>query len=1144
MNPRNSSEVVMVEVPPPEPPIPLTLDQMQLYEQRNQAPLPLPELDLDHSLLAAHDSMRRPTADHANGRVKIDLFGSSQSSGMDLEFAVAFTRPQNPTAIDTDKTVVRRSMADMKWLDDTVRSHKSLGGTLCGRILPPFPTTGNRKMLSNFSDDSLLNSSIKNTGGAIAAAAAGVGKIRSVAKSFFGSYFDFGSQKGKFNNRSLSSASQNPPARKRSSRHVIPSKNLPESYYNPNSHDGRARQLERYLNYLLDHPALCTSFPLNAILTASQSGLEAAKKSLEECNKSAKELKDQTPHLDDGGKPFVPLWLTNGSNDSVYVPNLAWVRTAAQAAIALRVHGMLETTGMPSASARLQHASLPLFGKTKQGSVWEDDSDGEQIDTTPDDNLSTATAGQYFEEGVVRVQSELNSQVNLDQSDDSYDLLPLPVPAPERRILTVGNAPTSATAQLDSRFHYGSIADLDFLPIDSHDDDSKSAVLGNMLVDENIDKLREVIGSVDNTISRCLSSSGGIGKARKERLGVQLEVIRGLDFSWEGLRGQFVSQRALLRGVDGMSQSRDLYEESDLILVDDLTWQSSLAHSAVGAAEDVRSAIRASRTAANAKAAADAAAMSAQSACGNGNFATMEEARAAQTRLSIAQSHAIHAAVVDHEAKSVKRRATLALAHDVKYWNVHRKRELLKSCLSFARFQHEATRRGVDAWSTLRDGFIGTPLVPTTQDRRSPSSPREHRTSSAQEHQRSTSVFERPATDHDEVVATIFESSDTGDRPLIIASEHSLFSPPATFTTPSCTAEDLENSETLIYGDPFSGTVEADAESVKSAEFCESEFCEHGLILPFATASPIPEEQEEAVDSSVYHRLSRSETRGDEILSASMQSLVEGLMSWGGGLDADEEHMALPAGMAASIVMEESAAFSASKSVTYWGIERRERRSISGVETRAFTINWSKNKLTRVSTAESLRLGASNPDSEISLSTPVNSIDDASRILSEWDRLYNPDNTNLASTSMEDLLPNLKQSVLLLNQQATEERKRDSTRGRCMLGICAPTAADGVQTLKSWVSALGLPRGLLHGMDKDGVAIEVTVPVYIKYNSGGVYTFEDIRKSGLGFDALWKPGDAMLEPYEEGNYRGVYFQVELEDGAFRQYLMPLDLFEL
>lgn len=111
-----------------------------------------------------------------------------------------------------------------------------------------------------------------------------------------------------------------------------------------------------------------------------------------------------------------------------------------------------------------------------------------------------------------------------------------------------------------------------------------------------------------------------------------------------------------------------------------------------------------------------------------------------------------------------------------------------------------------------------------------------------------------------------------------------------------------------------------------------------------------------------------------------------------------------------------------------------------------------------------------------------------------------------------------------------------------MLGICASSVQEGIATLKSWVANLNLPRGLLHGMDIDGVPLNIEGAVYIKYNSGGVYTFADIRKSQKGFDALWKPGDAMLELYE-GKYRGVYYQVELKDATFRQFLVPCDIFD-
>jgi hypothetical protein len=176
----------------------------------------------------------------------------------------------------------------------------------------------------------------------------------------------------------------------------------------------------------------------------------------------------------------------------------------------------------------------------------------------------------------------------------------------------------------------------------------------------------------------------------------------------------------------------------------------------------------------------------------------------------------------------------------------------------------------------------------------------------------------------------------------------------------------------------------------------------------------------------------------------------------------------------------------------------------------------------------------------------IDSVEEATRLLSEWDKLYNPESPSEEhEIACEQNLSNRRESlaaaVLLLSNAAAEQRRRDASKGRCMLGVCASSAQEGVGTLKAWVTALQLPRGLLHGMDMDGTPLELNGGVYIKYNSGGVYTFADIRKSGMGFDALWKPGDALLQPYD-GTFRGVYFQVELEDEEFRQYLVPLDIF--
>jgi len=76
-----------------------------------------------------------------------------------------------------------------------------------------------------------------------------------------------------------------------------------------------------------------------------------------------------------------------------------------------------------------------------------------------------------------------------------------------------------------------------------------------------------------------------------------------------------------------------------------------------------------------------------------------------------------------------------------------------------------------------------------------------------------------------------------------------------------------------------------------------------------------------------------------------------------------------------------------------------------------------------------------------------------------------------------------------------------------MLGFCAENVPEALLGLKTWIPSLGLPRGLLHGLDVDGVAI-----------------------------------DAVLETYD-GDFRGVYFSVQLNDGEFRQFgVLPTDLF--
>lgn len=274
--------------------------------------------------------------------------------------------------------------------------------------------------------------------------------------------------------------------------------------------------------------------------------------------------------MDDG--KLGNFWQVHGAG-SIH-PNLSWVRTAAQAAVALQLHGVLETTGLPSASARLQHASLPKFDNARD-TGWSNDEGELQMRTDSDETPSSNE--ESFEEGVTQVQDELATD-DFEDDGEGYDLLPLPVPAPERRILTLSDTrphKASSNETKEARFRYsensGVLSELSQEAF--RVDDNRPALLGDIAVDENIDKLREVIGSVDNTLSRCMTSSGRIGQARRDCLKLHLDLVRGLD-SWAGLRGKFVAQRALLKGVSGIEQSREVFEESDHQLIDGTSFES------------------------------------------------------------------------------------------------------------------------------------------------------------------------------------------------------------------------------------------------------------------------------------------------------------------------------------------------------------------------------------------------------------------------------------------------------------------------------------------------------------------------------------------------------------------------------------------
>ena len=251
-----------------------------------------------------------------------------------------------------------------------------------------------------------------------------------------------------------------------------------------------------------------------------------------------------TPHMDTKTKFDLSNIFSNFTEPQN--PNLAWIRTAAQAAMALKVHGILDATGCASASAKLQHASLPRFDTSKwwRGDYNTHNNDSsykknKQGEHSTNDDQDKKSEDQCFENGVVSIESEL-------EADEGYDLLPSPTQTTNSTNSTPSQSNTSRDAH-PKKFHYGK-------------ESSPS-------VDNDIHKLYEIINAMENTLTRCKLSSCSIADARRERNSLHVKIVKGLD-SWEGLRGEIVCERALMEGVVGLEGVRNLVEDSDYSISD------------------------------------------------------------------------------------------------------------------------------------------------------------------------------------------------------------------------------------------------------------------------------------------------------------------------------------------------------------------------------------------------------------------------------------------------------------------------------------------------------------------------------------------------------------------------------------------------
>lgn len=232
----------------------------------------------------------------------------------------------------------------------------------------------------------------------------------------------------------------------------------------------------------------------------------------------------------------------------------SWVRTAAQAALSIHVHAILESTGHSTASVKLQHASLPYIASSK--GRHDDTSEIESHVPSSENRISNLVS--EFESGVISVESGLD----VDEWGDllqmsGYDLLPSPLHPSERSALCAGKItrPSTIAIQDDCGFLYG-----EFDCSKNPDDSSLSCppTLGDVSLDSDIDRLRDIIYGLRNDLEKFLNSLVAFHDACRLRADLHLRILTIVD-NWEGMRGRIISQKALLSGASFFNNSFEGY---------------------------------------------------------------------------------------------------------------------------------------------------------------------------------------------------------------------------------------------------------------------------------------------------------------------------------------------------------------------------------------------------------------------------------------------------------------------------------------------------------------------------------------------------------------------------------------------------------
>ena len=304
---------------------------------------------------------------------------------------------------------------------------------------------------------------------------------------------------------------------------------------------------------------------------------------------------------------------------------------------------------------------------------------------------------------------------------------------------------------------------------------------------------------------------------------------------------------------------------------------------------EVRGAVRASSTASRAKSAAYIAAEKAKKAyeaCDH--TSSKEKVQHTQSEASKAQSHAIHATVVDHTANIAKKRSAVSLAQDVKSWNSHRKNEMLQTCIQFAKSQQEASRKAADAWESLKEGLIDSTTCLFATDEVGLWA--NHTVISSQAHPSSAPADDFFTTSSRDIVCNSINSGNKLEG-------SSDWEQPGQQDFSECV--DAEAASNFLSSSKQSQQSELEGSSSGNV-YClappsvnEDYFSFHQSIASEEENSDTDKDDNSDYDD--HHKSYQSEndddsqelTKGDP-MSTSMHSLIDGLMSWGEQENAEE----------------------------------------------------------------------------------------------------------------------------------------------------------------------------------------------------------------------------------------------------------------